>query len=48
MTERDIQTQTEYAAKIMESWPAWKRNILQHSTEPTNKMARPPIIRDKD
>jgi hypothetical protein len=33
-------------AETVKSWPAWKRNILTHSAQPMNSLARPPIKTD--
>lgn len=31
----------EYAAKVVGTWPAWKRNILRHSSSPTTARREP-------
>lgn len=33
----------EYAAKVVATWPAWKRNILGYSSQPTRKEPRQPV-----
>jgi hypothetical protein len=43
MTEKDIQKQLRFAASVVKQWPAWKRNILVHSAQPTNSQSRPPV-----
>jgi hypothetical protein len=32
------------AAKVVESWPAWKRNLLENSSKPTMSTPRTPIV----
>ena len=44
MTSTEIREQIEFASRVVEQWPAWKRNILMHSSEPTNSSARQPVI----
>lgn len=43
ITSKEIQTQIQYASRVVGSWPAWKQNILSHSSQPTNSVARAPI-----
>lgn len=35
--------QIEIASKIVSQWPEWKKNILEHSLQPTIKVARTPV-----
>lgn len=44
MDKPEIREQIEFASRVVEQWPAWKRNILMHSSEPTNSSARQPVI----
>lgn len=39
-----IRKHCEYASRIVENWPAWKQNLLKHSSEPMNSVARPVIL----
>ena len=39
----DLAKHCEEASKIVATWPEWKRNILRHSSEPTNSVARTPV-----
>lgn len=34
----------EHARAIMASWPAWKRNILVHSGQPSVTVPRKPVV----
>jgi hypothetical protein len=44
MTRIEIQDQIGFASKIVRQWPAWKQNILVHSCQPTNSVARSPVV----
>ena len=46
MTGKEIQNQINYASRIVSQWPEWKRNILTHSSQPTNSLARNPVSND--
>lgn len=37
---KEIRRQIAFANKVVSQWPAWKRNILAHSSQPTNSIAR--------
>lgn len=43
MTKSEIQQQAQLASSIVQQWPDWKRNILTHSLQPTNAVARTPV-----
>jgi len=43
MTDKEIRLQIERATATVKTWPAWKRNILLHSLQPTNSNARDPV-----
>lgn len=43
MTDKEIRQQIEFAEQIVKDWPAWKRNILLHSSQPMNSTARVPV-----
>ncbi len=43
MTGSDIQKQIQHASLIVGQWPVWKQNILNHSSQPTNSLARTPV-----
>ncbi len=43
MTDKEIRLQIERATAEVQTWPAWKRNILVHSSQPTNSSARTPV-----
>jgi len=43
MTQKEITQQISFASQAVAKWPAWKRNILSHSSKPTNSVARPPV-----
>lgn len=36
----------EGSAARVAKWPAWKRNILKHSSEPTMSVPRKPVVHD--
>lgn len=41
--DRQFIEHLEWASSIVSRWPAWKRNILQHSYEPVNSVRREPF-----
>lgn len=43
VTAKEVQIQIQYASQVVRVWPAWKRNILSHSSQPTNSRARTPV-----
>ncbi|QDU98477.1 hypothetical protein [Lignipirellula cremea] len=43
MTHDEIRKQIEYATKVVETWPAWKQNILAHSSSPAISQPREPV-----
>ena len=43
MTKTEILEQVRLANAIVQDWPEWKRNILEHSLQPTNSVARTPV-----
>ena len=43
MITEEITQQIRLATKAIAKWPAWKRNILSHSSKPTNSVARRPV-----
>lgn len=43
MTNAEIQEQIALASSIVNQWRDWKRNILVHSSQPTNSVAREPV-----
>lgn len=43
MTHDEFRKQLEHATKIVESWPKWKQNILEHSASPTVSVPREPV-----
>ena len=43
MTRKDFLEQAKIASKIISQWPEWKKNILEHSLQPTIKVARTPV-----
>ncbi|TWU15782.1 hypothetical protein [Allorhodopirellula heiligendammensis] len=43
MTDKEIRQQIERATAEVQTWPSWKRNILVHSSQPTNSTARTPV-----
>ena len=43
MTEKEIRQQIKSVAEEVRSWPAWKRNILVESAQPTVKVPRTPV-----
>jgi len=46
MSEEQIKLVLADANRLVESWPAWKRNILEHSARPTRTTARTPLNPD--
>lgn len=40
----DFLKHLEEASKIVNSWPAWKRNILKYSSRATNDIPRQPVL----
>ncbi|TWT96402.1 hypothetical protein Pla100_28800 [Neorhodopirellula pilleata] len=43
MTDKEIRQQIARATAEVQTWPSWKRNILVHSSQPTNSTARTPV-----
>ena len=43
MKENEIREQIKIATTRVETWPAWKRNILVESAQPTVKLPRTPV-----
>jgi hypothetical protein len=43
MTKTEILEQIRIANEKIEHWPEWEKNILEHSLQPTNKVARTPV-----
>ncbi len=41
--DRQFIEHLEWASSIVSHWPAWKRNILQHSYKPMNSVRREPF-----
>lgn len=46
ITRREIREQIAFASQVVGRWPAWKRNILLHSSQPTNSTTRTPVNND--
>lgn len=43
MTDSEFRSQIKKAQKIVGTWPAWKQNILVHSSQSTNSSPRQPV-----
>jgi hypothetical protein len=43
MAKDEIYRRIESATKLVQSWPAWKQNILIQSAQPTVKIPRIPV-----
>ena len=43
MTKTEILEQIKIANEKIQHWPEWEKNILEHSLQPTNKVARAPV-----
>jgi hypothetical protein len=43
MTKTEILEQIRLANEKIQHWPEWEKNILEHSLQPTNKVARTPV-----
>lgn len=43
MTKMEILEQVKIANEKIQHWPEWERNILEHSLQPTNTVARTPV-----
>ncbi len=43
MTKKEILEQVRLANEKIQDWPEWERNILEHSLQPTNTVARTPV-----
>ncbi len=43
MTKMEILEQVKLANEIVRNWPAWEKNILEHSLQPTNSVPRAPV-----
>lgn len=43
MTKAELREKIDRANKLVESWPAWKRNILINSSKPSVSVPRPPV-----
>ena len=46
--KQKIREVCERAAKIVESWPVWKRGILESMSKPTVSVPRKPICHSDD
>jgi len=44
MTIEEVRKQMKIAAKLVESWPVWKQNILDQSGRPSVDVPRTPIV----
>jgi len=44
--ENVLQNHLDYATKLVESWPAWKQNILGNSSKPNVEVPRIPIVKE--
>ena len=43
MTPSELRLQIDKATRLIETWPAWKQNILAHSSRPSVSSPRPPV-----
>ncbi len=43
MTKAEILEQIKRANEAVQQWPEWEKNILEHSLQPTNSVARTPV-----
>jgi len=43
MTEMEVELRIQHATQVVGKWPAWKKTILAHSSQPTNSTAREPV-----
>jgi hypothetical protein len=43
MTKEQVLQRIESATKLVQSWPAWKQNILVQSAQPTVRVPRTPV-----
>lgn len=43
MDRKALREQIDKAAKLVETWPSWKRNILAQSSQPTVPTPRPQV-----
>ncbi len=43
MTASELRLQIDKATRLIETWPAWKQNILAHSSQPSVSAPRPPV-----
>jgi len=44
MTKEEFAKQMAIAVKLVNSWPKWKRNLLEQSSKPTVEVPRKPVI----
>jgi len=45
---KEIRKQIEFASQVVGQWPVWKRNILAHSSQPTNSTARSQVNNNRN
>jgi hypothetical protein len=43
MTKNELREQIARASKLIETWPAWKQNVLVLSSRPSVSSPRPPV-----
>ena len=43
MTRNELREQVAKANRLVATWPAWKQNILAHSSQPSVSSPRPPV-----
>ena len=43
MSQEEFKKQFEIASALVETWPAWKQNILENSAKPTVSVPRAPV-----
>jgi hypothetical protein len=43
MVDKEISQRIEIATKLVQSWPAWKQNILVQSAQPKVQVPRVPV-----
>ena len=47
MTDEEFRQELEKARQLVESWPEWKRGILDQSSSPTVRVPRPVVLIDE-
>lgn len=47
MTQEEFRETMKIATAIVDTWPEWKKNILEYSSKSTVSVPREPILEDE-